>query len=213
MSFYLKFDARTVQPIKEFTSEMRAEWYKTCCENLCYEEAVALHNARVEHEKQKHQKFLTDLHNYFVKAVGADPDRAMTVAQAKHYVRLRASESLRAAFETFENVLRKGSNAPLKDQLDVSYEIMKRAVGPATALSTMPDVRGQTALTDLAPVEGVDRVLKAYANGEVDADFVKTTLGLLGAKINGLRIEQESDRKSTKKVTDKIQKPPSGKVV
>ena len=68
-------------------------------------------------------------------------------------------------------------------------------------------------LTELAPVDAIDVALEAFGRGECDEAFVKTLLGLLGAKVNGLKIEEELAKKSKVKSWGTIKRPPSGKVV
>ena len=215
--FRLSFNANTVEPKAVFTKEEREEWYRSLFRNPSaeeYEILLARHEAYKEKQRKDEQlrveKLRDDLHAHYCKLAGGRTEAVMSITQAKRYVRARAADSLRAAFETLEHVIAKGSNAPLKDKLDVAYEILKRAAGPATAVSAVPDVK---ALAELAPVDAIDAVMKGYAAGDCDENFVKTLLGLLGAKVNGLKIEQELDRKSAAKVGDKIQKPPKGKVV
>lgn len=208
--FRLSFNAASVEPIEEFTEEMRGQWLSTCCNNLADYEVQWLQQKEIADEKRRRAKFLDDMHVHYCKLAGTEPKFTMSPTQAKRYVRARASDCLRAAFETIEHVLAVGSNAPLKDKLDVAYEMLKRAAGPATVVNSMPNVKG---LIELAPMDAVDAVMKSYAAGEVDENFVKTLLGLLGAKINSLKVEQELDRKSARKVEDKLKRPPSGKVV
>ncbi|MDQ6433764.1 hypothetical protein RB623_06825 [Mesorhizobium sp. LHD-90] len=210
MPFYFWYDARQHEPIGTFSAELREQHFITCCENMSHDEAVGAYEAQKKaYEAQQEQKRI-QLHEHYVARAGGKPNFVMSVAQAKAYVRLRAADSLQAAFETYENVLRKGSNAPLKDQLSVAEEILKRAVGPAQVVNAVPNVQ---ALTELAPVDAVDSVLRSFAAGAVDEKFVATLLGILGAKVNALAAEQALDKKSAQKVSDRIQKPPPGKVV
>jgi hypothetical protein len=211
MSFPLKFDARTVEPILEFTAEMRqfsedaamAFAYGISIEKwIDHRQKQAAARREAEYQNARHKKFTV--------LAGGEPDRYMTLAQAKKYARTRSADQLRAAFEFLEDVMSGKIAVNLKDRIDVAYELIKRAVGNHSVLNAMADPKQ---LAELAPVDAIDSVMKAYGNGEVDEQFVKTLLGLLGAKVNGLKIEQELDRKSAQKVSDRISKPPSGKVV
>lgn len=206
MSFTLTFNAKNFQPIEVFTSEIRAAWWQTVMANLSEEEAFLVRAAQREHDDRARTEFKKKRHEYFLNAAGAKHS-GMDVATAKKYVRARAASCLQQAFETLEEVLVNGKTA---DRLEVANEIIKRSVGPAAVPNSLSDAKG---LTDLAPVEAIDTVLTAYANGECDEQFVKTLLGLLGAKVNGLRIEQAGAKKSAEKVANPIGRPPSGKVV
>jgi len=164
---------------------------------------------REQYEQRMQEQAREDYHKRLLEHVGSKTG-GMTIAQAKIYARSRATNKLRSAFEFLEDVVDGKIAVNLKDRLDASYEIIKRAAGNHAVLNAIPDPQKVAAL---APVDAIDTVMQAYGNGLVDETFVKTMLGLLGAKVNGLRLEQESDKKSTKKVLDKIDKPPSGKIV
>ncbi|MEQ1955383.1 hypothetical protein [Mesorhizobium sp. CN2-181] len=207
MSFPLMFDASTVKPIVELSDEQLEHLRRTSATNLSEEEAWAAKRLRQEAEERRRADHLKKRHEHFLGNVGARGD-AMDVATAKKYVRARAASCLKQAFEVMEEVLT--SNGKLQDRLDVASEIIKRAVGPAAVPNSLGDARE---LTNLAPVDAIDTVLQSYANGECDETFVKTLLGLLGAKVNGLKIEQVTAKKSADKLADPIKRPPSGKVV
>lgn len=206
MSFNLKFDANSVEPIQVFTAEMRATWWRTVLDNLSEAEVFAARVAQRESEDRARAEFKKQRHEYFLRAAGAKHS-GMDVATAKKYVRARAASCLQQAFETLEEVM---VNGKIADRLEVAGEIIKRAVGPAAVPNSLSDAKG---LTELAPVDAIDAVLTAYANGECDEQFVKTLLGLLGAKVNGLKIEQATAKKSADKVANPIGRPPSGKIV
>ena len=91
----------------------------------------------------------------------------------------------------------------MAEKVDVALELVKRAVGPHAVPNSITNAEQ---LTELAPVDAIDVALRAYGNGECDEGFVKTLLGLLGAKVNGLKVEEELAKKSTPKVGPKIQK-------
>lgn len=199
MPFPMSFNAYTVKPIIEFTDEQMEYLDKHGVRPRCgvvptREQIVASMNLR--------------RHQFFAKAAGATGDD-MDVATAKKYVRARSASLLKNVFETFEHVLLSPNSKPA-DKMLVAEEMMKRAVGPATVQNGIANVKG---LTEMAPVDAIDAVLTAFAKGECDETFVKTLLGLLGAKVNGLKIEQELAKKSAQKMGDKLNKPPSGKVV
>ena len=206
MSFDLRFNANTVEPIKVFTAEMREAWWRTVLNNMSEAEVFAARAAAREREDRARAEFKKQRHEYFLHSAGAQHS-GMDVATAKKYVRARAASCLQQAFETLEEVLVNGKTA---DRLEVANEIIKRSVGPAAVPNSLSDAKG---LTNLAPVDAIDAVLAAYANGECDEAFVKTLLGLLGAKVNGLKLEQATAKKSADKVANPIGRPPSGKIV
>lgn len=192
MAINLSFDASRFPPLLEITAAMRRHAAEAVMPT--YKERMAIS--------------MDQRHRYFLNAVGAKSD-ALDVATAKRYVRARAAASLGKAFEVFETLLL-SDGAKLADRMQVAEELLKRAVGPAQVPNAISDT---SKLTDLAPADAIDTVMTAYANGECDDAFVKTLLGLLGAKVNGLKLEQGRAKKSADKVGEKIAKPPSGKVV
>lgn len=206
MSFSLIFDAKHVRPIEEFTDEMREFKWQVIIHNLSDDENYRARKAQREAEDQAKADHLKKRHEYFLQSVGAK-NSAMDVAAAKKYVRSRAAASLRQAFEVLEETLHNGKVA---DRLDVANEMIKRAVGPAAVPNSITDAKE---LTELAPTEAIDTVLQAYAKGECDETFVKTLLGLLGAKVNGLKLEQAGAQRSATRTGNPIGRPPSGKVV
>jgi hypothetical protein len=207
MSFPLTFNARQVKPIEVFSAEMREHWWYTVITNLSLTEEWQARKAQREYEERRAAEYQKKRHEYFMNSAGAKHS-GMSVAEAKKYVRARAASCLKQAFEVMEEVL--NGNGKLADKLDVANELIKRAVGPAAVPNSIGNAKE---LTELAPVDAVYTVLQAYANGECDENFVKTLLGLLGAKVNGLKIEQVTAKKSADKVADPLKKPPSGKVV
>ncbi|PAP91393.1 hypothetical protein [Mesorhizobium wenxiniae] len=206
MPFTLNLDVRGIKPIAELTDEQAEFKWQIIIRNLSVDEEYRARKAQREAEDQARADFLKKRHEYFLNDAGAK-NSAMSVASAKKYVRARAAASLRMAFEVFEETLHTGKVA---DRLDVANEIIKRAVGPAAVPNSITAAKE---LTELAPTEAIDTVLQAYAKGECDEHFVKTLLGLLGAKVNGLRLEQAGAKRSADKVGNPIGKPPSGKVV
>lgn len=206
MSFSLKFNASAVTPIEEFSEELRdAKWYSIVT-NLSDAEAMRARQLRIDYEDKLREEYKQKRHEYFLNAAGAKHS-GMSVGEAKKYVRARAASCLRQAFEVLEETL---TSPKVADRLEVANEIIKRSVGPAAVPNSITDAKE---LTNLAPVDAIDTVLTAYANGECDESFVKTLLGLLGAKVNGLKLEQAGAKKSAEKVANPIGRPPSGKIV
>lgn len=207
MSFSIIFNAADFKPIIEFSAEMRERWWYTCITNLSDAENWQARKLQREHEERAKLEHQKKRHEYFLANAGAKHS-GMSVSEAKKYVRARAASCLKQAFEVLEEAL--NGAGKIADKLDVANEMIKRAVGPAAVPNSISDAKG---LTELAPVDAIDTVLQSYANGECDEQFVKTLLGLLGAKVNGLKLEQVTAKKSAEKVADPLRKPPSGKVV
>ncbi|WP_146606100.1 hypothetical protein [Mesorhizobium kowhaii] len=203
----MNFDARRVKPIELFTADMREKWFETCCLNMSLEETVAMNDAIKAANARALKEYNDKRHQYFLQAAGA-AHNAMSIGEAKRYVRARAASSLRQAFEVLEQAMQQAGK--VGEKVDIANEIVKRAVGPHAVPNSMTDAKQ---LTELAPVDAIDAALEAYGRGEIDEAFVKTLLGLLGAKVNGLVVEQELAKKSAGKAGAPLKKPPSGKVV
>ncbi|TJV43404.1 MAG: hypothetical protein E5Y02_10415 [Mesorhizobium sp.] len=199
------------EPLAELSDKQIEFKRAVIAHNPSEEEAYYARKAHHEAEEKARVEFQLRRHQHFLKEAGA-ANSAMTVGQAKKYARSRAASMLKQAFETFETVLM-SPDAKLGDKLDVANEMIKRAVGPYSVPNTVGTVAEAKALAEQAPVDAIDTVMTAYANGECDKDFVTTLLGLLGAKVNGLRIEQAGAKKSADKVAAPIDRPPSGKIV
>ena len=90
----------------------------------------------------------------------------------------RRIASLRQSFEVLEQALSQAGK--VAEKVDVALELVKRAVGPHAVPNSITNAEQ---LTELAPVDAIDVALRAYGNGECDEGFVKTLLGLLGAKV------------------------------
>ena len=82
-------------------------------------------------------------------------------------------------------------------KISVALTAIQRAVGPSEIPNGI-----KANLTEMAPVDIIDLVLQEHANGGVTKDFVHTMLGLLAAKVQGLKFEgmvqraKERDAKS-----------------
>ncbi|RUX97433.1 MULTISPECIES: hypothetical protein [unclassified Mesorhizobium] len=211
MSFPADPNVARYAPLAELTDKQLEFKRAVIWHNPSEEEVYLARKAKHEAEEKARTEFQLKRHQHFLKEAGA-ANSAMTVGQAKKYARGRAASLLKQAFEVMEQVLL-SPEAKLADRLDIASEMMKRAVGPHSVPNTIGSAAEAKALTELAPTDAIDTVMKAYANGECDKDFVTTLLGLLGAKVNGLKLEQAGAKRSAEKAGEGIVRPPSGKIV
>ena len=147
------------------------------------DERLAKHSTE-PFEQQQARRVSEQAHVQAAIAAKIDPNlNAKDAASAKAYVRGRAFQMLRQSWDVVEKFMGDPEITPTK-KISTAFTIIHRAAGPAEAPNGI-----RADLSEMPPVDAIDYVLNEYADGNVTEEFVRTILGLLAAKVQGLGVE------------------------
>ncbi|TIM06690.1 MAG: hypothetical protein E5Y67_30850 [Mesorhizobium sp.] len=147
-------------------------------------------------KREAEQRKQEEAHVAACLAAGVDPQLGPDdTAKAKQYSRGYAFQKLPQAWLNIGNALT-DPNIKLGDKIDISLEVIKRAIGPAEMPSSM-----NVDFTAIAPMEGIDLLIKARAAGTITSDFADSMIKLLKSKIMETR-RQDSQRRTKPATSD-----------